>query len=135
MKVSQKQASLLAKEVVRQLKEKKSGKVSETIKSQLRSFLEKRSSLNSKINEARNELNKHDATITSIVGRGTSIGGYETFGVIIEKLEQKNIPKVSEIEDEIILKSMFASEDDLHSFIEGIVKKHSSKLQSKVVLN
>jgi hypothetical protein len=135
MKISSKQANLLAKEVVNQLKAKKVQKVSAAVKEQLNQFVDKRRELYNKKADAQEEINKHEQSLKKIVGNVRGIYGSETITQMIDKIEKKAIPSVSEIEDEIILKSMFNSEDDLTSFINAIVKKYEKKLQVKVASN
>lgn len=135
MKISQKQASLLAKEIVNQLKQKKVQKCPEHLKKQLGSFLEKRKDLLNKKAEAQDEVNKHDGSLIKIVGKGTKVYPYDSLSAMIDKIEEKAIPSTSEIEDEIILKSMFKSEDDMETFVNSIVKKYEKKLQAKVLVN
>lgn len=138
MKISQKQAYLLAKEVVRQLQQKRVHKVSELTKAKVKEFCDKRMELIRKKSSVQEEINKHEASLGKVLGM--SSGAWGRYGDssqqrIIEQLEKVNIPSVQQIEDEIVLKSMFASEDDMQSFIDKIVKSHEKKLQAKTVLN
>lgn len=135
MKISQKQANLLAKEIVRQLKAKKVQKVPDHIKSQLESFQRKRKQLIDKKDQVQEEIKTLDLTLVKIIGKGTSISAYHTLSQMIEKLEEKAIPREQEIEDKIILKSMFKSEEDMETFVNSIVKEYEKKLQSKVLQN
>lgn len=135
MKISQKQAGLLAREIYKQLEAKKAFKVSDTLKAQIQKFCEVRSALWKKKNDAQEEVNRHEMTLRKIIGNVDHVYGSDSLSRIIEKVEQKNIPKIQEIEDEIILKSMFANEDDMQAFVKTIVDKYSKKLQSKVLAN
>lgn len=135
MKISQKQASILAKEIVNQLKSKKMDRVPANIKSQIEVFVVKRRELVMKNDAVQNEINKHDLDLRKITGNIEKIYTSDGTIEICKKLEEKYIPKQQEIEDEIILKAMFANEDDMQKFVEAIVSKHSKKLQSKILSN
>jgi predicted transcriptional regulator len=135
MKLSQKQASLLAKEIVKRLNDKKSFKVSETLKAQIKKYCDKRAELWRKKAEVQEEINRHEMTLKNIIGNVPNVYGSDSMSRIIEKVEEKNVPSVSVIEDEIILKSMFESEDDMKKFVDSIVDKYAKKIQSKVVAN
>ena len=133
MKVSQKQASLLADEIVRQLKAKKVHRCPEQVRDQLKEFLKKRDELMSLEKQAEENRRKFEGGLYKIVGKGTRIESYWGIEKIIEKLEEKNIPSSREIENEIILKSMFKNEDDMETFVNSIVKKYEKKLQQKIL--
>lgn len=136
MKISQKQAALLAREIVSQLKAKKAQKISDELMGRLKAYTEKYSELKSKEQSARDSVIKHEGTLYGIIGKMKDrIYGSDTLNQMIEKVEAKTLPTVSEIEDEIILKSMFQSEDDMQKFVDGIVSKYTKKLQSKVLQN
>ena len=135
MKISQRQASLLAREIVSQLEGKNAFKIGDGQKKQIESFLNKRKALIQKKAEAQDNINRHDGTLVSVVGKGTKINPYDNLQEMVKKMEQKQIPSASEIEDEIILKSMFKSSEDLETFIQSIVKKYEKKLQSKALSN
>jgi len=81
------------------------------------------------------EINKHEGSLFKITGKINRLYGSDTLQTMIDKVEEKNIPSVSEIEDEILLKSMFKSEEDMETFVNGIVKKYEKKLQNKVLAN
>jgi len=135
MKLSSKQANILATEIVNQLKAKKVQRVPETVKVQLKRFIEKRDSLRSKVIEAEAQVEKHDQTLKAITGNATDIQPYNTISKMIEKMEEKQIPKVYEVENEIILKSLFNTEEDMEKFVKNIVDKYSKKLQKNLVLS
>jgi hypothetical protein len=135
MKISQKQAFLLAKEIVRQLKEKKAQKCPDHIRKGVEQFVSKRDELTDKKQKAQDEITKHDRTLYTIVGRSTNISAYDNVKSMIEKIEEKSIPSVSSIEDEIVLKSMFQNEEDMETFVSTIVKKYEKKLQSRILSN
>jgi hypothetical protein len=135
MKISQRQAALLAKKVVAELKAKKSFKVSELIKAKIKNFVETRRELVKAKNDAAEAVNRHDATLQSIIGKVDKLYGYDNQQAIIEKLEKKNIPSEEEICDEIILKAMFTNEEDLDKFISSITKRFEKNLQLKVASN
>jgi len=126
MKISQKQADLLAREIIRQLKLKRVERVPDAMKKSLESFIEKRKQLYNKKADVQEEINKHEMSITKITGKVNGLYGGDNLSRMIEKLEEKNIPKFDDIRDEIILKSMFANEDDMNKFVSAIVKKHET---------
>ncbi len=133
MKVSQKQANLLAKEVVKQLKAIRPHRVPEKTKAEIREWKQKRDELKKQCDAAEAALEKHDNLIESICG--ADVCGHWNMSQIISKMEEKNIPKVSEVEDEIILSAMFKNDGDMQSFISGIIKKYQKTLQQKIVAN
>ena len=135
MKISQKQAGLLAKQVVAKLNAKKSFKVSEAMRLKIRDFVETRKELVSAKNDAQEAINRHDKTLGAITGAVRNLYHYDSQAAIIEKIEKKNVPSVDEICDEIILNAMFTSEDDLQSFVEKITKKFEKSLQTKMLNN
>lgn len=135
MKISQKQASLLAQEIVRQLKAKKVDKISPELKQRLIKFCEERDAMNEQKEKMQELIYKHENSIKKIIGNNVRVYGSDTLSRMIEQIEAKNIPSVSSIEDEIILKSMFKSDDDMETFVNSIVKKYEKRLQAKVLSN
>lgn len=135
MKISQKQANLLAREIVSKLKEKKVQKASDSLIAQVKKFTDVRMALNKKKAAVVEEINRHDATLRKIVGNLPNLYACDSVNKIIEKVEEKNMPRVQEIEDEIILKAMFKSEDDLETFVNAIVKKYEKKLSHRILVN
>lgn len=129
MKISQKQAHLLAKEVHSRLVKQSRTVVPEATIQKVRAYKEKRRELDSAVRAAQDELNKHDATLKTVVGASNlnKIYTSDTIEQIIEKLKERAVPRVDEIEDKIILKAMFASEDDMETFVEKIVKDFTKK--------
>ena len=134
MKISHKQANLLAHEIVRQLKAKRVDKITPELKQKLAKFCEERDAMYSEKDKIQNAIEKHEMSIKKIVGN-IRIYGSDTLSRMVQDIEAKNIPTVSTIEDEIILKSMFKNEDDMEKFVNSIVKKYEKKLQSKVLCN
>lgn len=129
MKISQKQANLLAKEVHQRLVKQSRSSVPEATIGKVRAYKEKRRELDAIVRAAQDELNKHDATLKSIVGihAANKIYTSDTIEQIIEKLKERAIPRVDEIEDKIVLKAMFANEDDMESFVNGVMKDFTKK--------
>lgn len=127
MKISQKQANLLAKEILKQLKRENIGKVSELTIAKLKAFKEKRDTLVKAKNDAESALYKFDNSLKQIVGDNNQIRCYHTVNQIVEVLKRQNIPSLSEIEDKIILKGMFATDQDMDTFINGIVREFTRK--------
>lgn len=128
MKISAKQANLLAKEVDKKLRNNSAPfKVSEILRAKLVAYYEKRTELNLKIRKAQDDLNAHDRKIFDITGRVNGIYAGEGMHSIIKKLEADKFPSISTIEDEIILKAMFASDEDLEKFLQKIVDSYTKK--------
>ncbi len=137
MKISQKQASLLAKEVFNQLKKAKVGEVPEQLVNQLRKFKDKRAELlaNCKVHD--DALKSHDDSFRKLVGSVNNERIYvsDSVSTMVDKIKERDFPKLSQIEDEIILGAMFANDDDLQSFVSKIVKKFDKKTKSKLLQN
>lgn len=135
MKISQKQAGLLAREVLKKLQKIKVGRMPELMQQQVRQFVDKRRELVSAKAEAQEAINRHDMQLKKIVGDVKNLYESDPAAKIIEKVEQQNIPTLSQIEDEIILKAMFADSGDLEKFIESIADGFAKKLNKKVFQN
>lgn len=127
MKISQKQAGLLATEIINQLKKQKTHRVSESTKAKLQEFKEKRGELLHAKDAAAEVLNRHDQSLRVITGKLTRSGAYSSIKEIVEDIENAAIPKHSEVEDKIILQSMFTNPEDLEAFVQKIVKEYSKK--------
>ncbi len=127
MKISQKQANLLAKEILKQLKRENIGKVSELTIAKLKEFKEKRDVLVKAKNDAECALDKFDNSLKQIVGDNNQIRCYHAVNQMVEVLKRQNIPSLSEIEDKIILKGMFATDQDMDTFINGIIREFTRK--------
>lgn len=127
MKISSKQANLLAKEIVRRLKNQKVDDIPDHIKIKLMEFKSVREDLMDECKEADKALDEHDKKLKAIIPN-IHMEPRDSYSEMLTKLREKNIPRVGEIEDEIILKSMFASEDDLNKFVDAIVKKHAKQI-------
>lgn len=134
MKISQKQASLLAKEVQKKLKSIKVNRVSEEFKAKLREWKSKRETLKKACDDAEAALEKHDERVEQICG-GVDVCGHWSITQIINKVEEREVPKLSEIEDEIILNAMFSNDEDLKTFIDKIAKKLEKKTRNKILSN
>lgn len=130
MKISQKQAGLLATEIIAQLKKQKVNKVSEFTKAKLQEFKEKRGELLAAKNAADEAINRHDLTLRTITGTLNRGGAYLSIKELIGEMENASIPKHSEVEDKIILQAMFATPDDLEAFVQKIVKEYTKKKSS-----
>lgn len=127
MKISQKQASLLATEIINQLKKQKTHRVTEFTKAKLQEFKEKRAELLQSKDSATEALNRHDQSLKLITGKLNRGGAYSSMKEIIEEMENAAIPKHGEVEDKIILQSMFATPDDMEAFVQKIVKEYSKR--------
>ncbi len=129
MKISQKQANLLAKEIFNQLKKQNIQQVSPLLIDKIEKFKSEKDRLEAVENEARRAIEDHDKKLKHIVGKKDlhKIRSYWDVDNIIEKLEEINTPSISEIEDKIIIKSMFASEHDMDAFVIIIMKEFTKK--------
>lgn len=127
MKISQKQASLLAGEVLRQLKKANTFEVSAHTVAKLEEWKDKADSLLLVCKKADEAYVRHESDLKKITGGHPGIYGNNTVSQIVEKLKQKETPSLSSIEDKIILESMFASEDDMEKFVATIVKKFTKR--------
>ena len=137
MKISQKQSELLAKEVLKSLKAAKAGEVPPHVIEQVRKFKEKRKKLLDVCKIHDEALRSHESTWKSIVGAANDEKIYysDNLDKIVEKLKEREVPRLSVIQDEIILNAMFASDDDLQTFINKIVKKFEKKTRNKILSN
>lgn len=137
MKISQKQASLLAREVLNQLTRLKTGEVHAQLLDRIKTFREKRDELKQVCDAHNSALRKHEGTWKSLVGLTATdrIFYGDTLEEITKKLRERQVPSLQRIEDEIILGAMFASDEDMESFVNKIVKKFDKKTKSKVLSN
>ncbi len=135
MKVSQKQAQLLAKEIVTQLKQQNVGEVSEEVKKSVIAWKKRYNELAVLEQKAREETRKFEGTFKKAIGSNKNIRSYHTVDEILKHLKEGNTPSLSEIEDEIILKSMFSDEADMQKFIESVIARYEKKEQRKTQLN
>ncbi len=127
MKISQKQASLLAGEVLRQLKKQNTFEVSEHTVARLEDWKEKADGLLLVCKKADDAYSKHESDLKKITNNHNSIYGNYSVNQMVEKLKQRDTPSLSAIQDKIILESMFASEDDMEKFVSTIVKKFTKR--------
>jgi hypothetical protein len=132
MKISNRQAEVLAKEIVDQLKAKKPKMPSE-LEVKIRQWKRDRVKLEKDKAEAEKMLDKHTEKLKTVIGKAaSSIRGYWDEDNIVEKLSETSIPTIKEVEDEIILKSMFKSDDDMQTFVNSLLKKYEKKMQLKI---
>ena len=129
MRISNKQAELLAKEIFDRLKKTNVSKLSPELLSKLRAYKKQRDKLFAEKDKLEKEIQEWDKQLTGIVGKSNinKIRGYWDEENIIEKLEEVNTPTLQEIEDKIILKSMFTSEEDMEQFVEKLVNDFQKK--------
>ena len=131
MKISQKQASLLASEILKQLEKKNVTRISDHQKARIIDFVEKREALQELVDEAKKKLDEHKNTLKKITGNPKSSSWYNVKDIIAE-CEKTKTPTHAQIENKIILKSMFATDTDLETFIEMIAKEFTPKKQVTV---
>lgn len=130
MKISQKQAGLLAREVHARLLKANVGEVSADMEARIRKFVEGRNVIQKKQNELQLEMNKYEAQFFKVLPEFKNVRGvYDSDSItrMMEKAKQKETPSVSDIEDKIILNAMFASDSDMESFIDKIVGEFTKK--------
>lgn len=127
MKLSQKQAELLAGEILSKLKLKNKYTVSPLKVDEVQEFVEYRDSLLSKRNEINAQLAVHDRGFKKLVSNHSNIYASDSSAEIIRKLSEKEIPTHSQVTDKIILKSMFASSDDMEAFMDIIAAEFAPK--------
>lgn len=129
MKLSQKQAELLAKEIHERLLKAGVNEVSPLLKAKIEKFKDDRDRLIDAKSKAEKAIDEHDKKLAAIIGKDNMkrVRCYYDSDNIIEKLEESNTPTISEITDKIILKAMFTSADEMESFVDELVKQFSKK--------
>lgn len=135
MKLSKKQSELLAAEVLRAIKRQGLCAVPETTITKLRQWKEKRDQLLKAEQEAENARRKHESTLTAITGKVNGLYASNSLTDIIDKMKEAGIPTLRQIEDKIVLKAMFTTEEDLQTFVQSIVKDFSKKKKESVAAN
>lgn len=134
MKISQKQANLLAKQIQATLLKSKVNKISPLKRKELQEFYEQRKELVDACKAADEARQKHDNQFFNLIGRKPNIYVGNGLQSTIDKIEAVATPSVSDIEDKIILKSMFATEGDMQKFMDTIIKDYT-KTNKIVVAN
>lgn len=127
MKLSQKQAQLLAAEVLKALKRQGVASVPELTIAKLRQWKEERDELIKAEKEAEEDTRRHESKLQLITGKNKNIRPYQSVSDIVEKMKEGNTPSLQEIEDKIVLKAMFTTEEDLQTFVQAIVREFSKK--------
>jgi len=134
MKINKQQAELLAKEVIKQLEEKKKIIPSEERK-EIEAFLKKYNSLNNKykkLNQLLNNLSSEKSQFTKEFFNKKQSNRYYLYDneLTVEKIYSLYSNEklfLSDIRDKILLESMFTEEKDLQKFIDDLVQKFSKK--------
>lgn len=126
MKISQKQAAILAQEIHKKLRTNTSF-VSDSTKQAVRQFISKRERLLEVKEKAQEAINEHDRTLKKFIGKCRTISAYHDYDRMLKELETANIPNACEIEDKIILKAMFVDADDMEKFVDSIIKEFTKK--------
>lgn len=132
MKISQKQASLLAEEVFKKLKKHGIGEISEVTLLKLRAFKKRQNELKEAARMADAAVDRHNDKFESIAGTIRGMYYSDSLPRIIQKIKEGNQPTLTEIENKIILQSMFANEMDMEQFVDSIVKVFAKKKHSPV---
>lgn len=134
MKINKQQAELLAKEVIKQLEEKKKIIPSEERK-EIEAFLKKYNSLNNKykkLNQLLNNLSSEKSQFTKEFFNKKQSNRYYLYDneLTVEKIYSLYSNEklfLSDIRDKILLESMFTEEKDFQKFIDDLVQKFSKK--------
>lgn len=129
MKLSQKQAELLAAEIQQRIIDSEVTAISPLLRAKIEKFKEERDVLIEKKNKAEEAIEAHDKKLSAIVGKDNikKIRKYWDVDNIIEELEKANIPTIEAIEGRIILKAMFVSAEEMDKFVNDLVKEFSKK--------
>lgn len=129
MKLSQRQAELLAAEIRQRIIDSEVTTISPLLRARIEKFKEERDVLIEKKNKAEEAIDAHDKKLTGIVGKDNlkKIRKYWDVDNIIEELEKANIPTIEAIEGRIILKAMFVSAEEMDKFVNDLVKEFSKK--------
>ena len=135
MKLSQKQSQLLAAEVLSAIKKQGLCSVPEATIQKIRKWKETRDRLLKVEKEHEDARRKHDTTLAAITGRVSGVYPNNSIADIVDKIKEANVPSLSEIEDKIVLKAMFTTEEDLQAFVQSIVKEFSKKKATAVKAN
>jgi hypothetical protein len=129
MKLSQKQAELLAGEIRQRLIDQNVNAIAPILRAKIEKFKEDRDVLIELKNKAEEAIDAHDKKLAAIIGKDKmgKIRKYWDADNIIEELEKANIPSLDAIEGKIILKAMFVSADEMDKFVNDLVKEFSKK--------
>ncbi len=129
MKISPKQANLLAKEIFNQLKTLNIWTASPMLVAKVQNFKIERDKLVELKDKAEKAIEQHDKKLKDIIGKKIigNIRCYYDADNIIQKVEEANTPSIPQIEDKILLKSMFASEQDMETFVATIINDFTKK--------
>jgi hypothetical protein len=129
MKLSSKQAEVLAAEIHSKILSSHTSKIDPHLKSKIEAFKEERGVLDDAVKEAEQSLENHDKKLKRIIGKQwtNKIRNYWDADNIIEEIGKASVPTISQIEDKVILKAMFASADDMEKFVNDMVKDFTKK--------
>lgn len=125
MKFTTRQANLLANKVAEKLKDSNFS-VSAMKRKEIEKWVATYQRLRQAHEAAEKAQSKHFGTLSDITGLDKYYGTTTTDN-IVKEMQKRAIPSVNIIEDEIVLSSMFAEDQDLDSFIDSIVKKLTPK--------
>lgn len=132
MKISQKQAGLLATEVLKTLKRENIGEVSPHIVGRLKVFMQKKAELRKIAEAADRAMEDHEREFKLITGNMRNVYSHSSEKQILDQLRESKIPSLSEIEDKIILRAMFTTEESLQDFVNAIAKEYTKKKKTPV---
>lgn len=125
MKINKNEANLLATEV-RNMIIATNKDLDPKAVAKVKAFCKKRTALNTAMDNLRA---LHAENIKVFCNQFPKMQNYSgsTEKSIIEALANVHVPRVDQIVSKIILKSLFASPDDMKAFIEEIVKEYTKK--------
>lgn len=134
MKLSNKQAEVLATKIHSEIIKGNSFKISDSLRNAIQRFKDVEDDFDSKIEELEKAKDAHEKNLKKVLGASwnANIRAWNNAEQIIKAIENNAIPSIDQIEDKIILKAMFASEDDMQTFMDSVVKEYTSK-QKKAV--
>lgn len=127
MKISQKQAELLAGEILKTLKKENVGEASPIVVARIEEFVEKRESLLKACKVADDAYERHTKSLNKICPGIKRLYDGDSMDEIVRKVKESKIPSLEEIQNKIILRAMFASSEDLEAFVQSIVKEYTKK--------
>lgn len=127
MKLSNNEATLLAKEVLEQLKKKNLREIPSATIQKIKAYKEKYRELEAAVKKAETNLEAHESAWEDIVGNKSGIYASDSMPYLLKKLKESDMPALSEIRDKILLKGLFNKDEDMETFVESIVRAFTTK--------
>jgi hypothetical protein len=126
MKLNNVEANLLASEIRNQIISKLSNvEVSPSLLKKINDYKAKYEKLKKAEADASVALEQHEDTWEEIIG-ANNIYASDSLPMIKKKLKEKNVPKLDDIKNKIILKGLFSKEEDMNEFVQKIVGEFTS---------